>query len=53
LGELYELSNDRNQVINLWDDPESQHPRHELSETVTSHSMELANASPPAMRDAT
>jgi hypothetical protein len=37
------LANDRNELINLWDDPESQHRRHELIETVARQMMELAD----------
>jgi hypothetical protein len=31
-GELYEMANDRYELINLSDDPESEHHHHELIE---------------------
>jgi hypothetical protein len=43
------LANDRNELINLWDDPESQHRRHELIETVARQTMELADTSSSAI----
>jgi arylsulfatase A-like enzyme len=47
-GELYDLANDPHELNNLWDDPQSRHRRHELTEALARQMMELADTSPLA-----
>jgi arylsulfatase A-like enzyme len=47
-GELYDLINDRDELNNLWDDPQARDRRHELTEKLARKMMELADASPLA-----
>lgn len=47
-GELYDLSQDPHEMNNLWDDPQSRHRRHELTERLARKMMELADSSPLA-----
>ncbi|MGH7797116.1 MAG: sulfatase family protein [Candidatus Binatia bacterium] len=47
-GELYDLTNDSDELNNLWNDPQSQAQRHELTERLARQMMELADSSPLA-----
>jgi hypothetical protein len=47
-GELYDLTNDPDEMINLWNHPSSQARRHELTERLARKMMELADSSPLA-----
>jgi arylsulfatase A-like enzyme len=47
-GELYDLTNDPDELNNLWNDPASQGRRHELTEQLARKLMELADSSPLA-----
>jgi hypothetical protein len=48
-GELYNFTNDPDEMNNLWTDPSSQARRHELMESLARKMMELADSSPLAM----
>jgi arylsulfatase A-like enzyme len=48
-GELYDLTADPNEMINLWDDLQTRYRRHELTEKLARRMMELADSSPLAM----
>ncbi len=47
-GELYNFTNDPDEMNNLWNDPSSQNRRHELTEALARKMMELADSSPLA-----
>ena len=47
-GELYNFTNDPDEMNNLWNDPSSQTRRHELTEALARKMMELADSSPLA-----
>jgi arylsulfatase A-like enzyme len=47
-GELYDLKNDPDEMINLWDEPQARHRRYELTEQLARRMMELADSSPLA-----
>ena len=47
-GELYDLTNDPNEITNLWADPASEKKRSELTEALARKMMELAETSPLA-----
>ena len=47
-GELYDFTNDPDEMNNLWTDPPSQARRHELTESLARKMMELADSSPLA-----
>lgn len=47
-AELYDLSNDRVEIRNLWGDPRAANKRHELTEKLARKLMELTDTSPLA-----
>jgi arylsulfatase A-like enzyme len=47
-GEIYDLKNDPDEMINLWDDPQARSRRHELTEQLARRMMDLADSSPLA-----
>jgi arylsulfatase A-like enzyme len=48
-GELYNLRIDPGEIRNLWNEPEAQNTRHELTEKLARKMMELTDTSPLAM----
>jgi arylsulfatase A-like enzyme len=48
-GELYDLSNDPDELRNLWNDAAARGRRHELTEKLAREMMQLADASPLAL----
>jgi arylsulfatase A-like enzyme len=48
-GELYDLTNDPDEMDNLWDDPKIRQRRYDLTELLARRMMALADSSPLAM----
>jgi arylsulfatase A-like enzyme len=47
-GELYDLTNDPDEMNNLWNQPKTQNQRHQLMEQLARQLMELSDSSPLA-----
>jgi hypothetical protein len=47
-GELYDLTNDPDEMDNLWDDPKARQHRYDLTEQLARRMMALADSSPLA-----